>query len=240
MTLSGTLSRAVRSRTGAYHPVLPQRSQDRESVPLRQHDVEHDEIVGRAPEGQVQGRRPVRRDVHRIAFLLQPLADEARDLPLVLDDQDPHGLQMAGHARRTRSPRSIVRTRPHRVVRGRRSPYAYPAPIRLAGTEPNDALLETRGAQTARGYPRVHAHTYAATEDTMAGFAEYEAYDALGLADLVRRRQVTPTELLDAAIARVEARNPTINAVVLPLYDYARKAIADGLPDGPFRACRIS
>ena len=69
----------------------------------------------------------------------------------------------------------------------------------------------------------------------MAGFADYEAYDALGLADLVRRRKVTPTELLDAAIERVEARNPTINAVVLPLYDYARKAIADGLPDGPFR-----
>ena len=69
----------------------------------------------------------------------------------------------------------------------------------------------------------------------MAGFADYEAYDALGLADLVRRRKVTPEALLDAAIARVEARNPTINAVVLPLYDHARKAIADGLPDGPLR-----
>src|SRR5499426_2626444 len=69
----------------------------------------------------------------------------------------------------------------------------------------------------------------------MAGFADYESYDALGLADLVRRGKVTPTELLDAAIARAEARNPTVNAIVLPLYDYARQAIADGLPDGPFR-----
>ena len=69
----------------------------------------------------------------------------------------------------------------------------------------------------------------------MVGFADYESYDAVGLADLVRRRKVTPTELLDAAITRVEARNPTVNAVVLPLYDYARKAIADGLPDGPLR-----
>jgi amidase len=68
----------------------------------------------------------------------------------------------------------------------------------------------------------------------MAGFADYEAYDGLGLADLVRRRQVTPPALLDAAIARVEARNPAVNAVVLPLYDYARKAIAEGLPDGPY------
>ena len=69
----------------------------------------------------------------------------------------------------------------------------------------------------------------------MTGFADYETYDALGLADLVRRRLVTPAELLEAAIERVEARNPVVNAVVLRLYDYGRKAIADGLPDGPFR-----
>jgi amidase len=36
----------------------------------------------------------------------------------------------------------------------------------------------------------------------MSGFAEYEHYDALGLADMVRRRQVTADELLDAAIVR--------------------------------------
>ena len=69
----------------------------------------------------------------------------------------------------------------------------------------------------------------------MPGFADYEAYDGLGLADLVRRGKVSPTDLLDAAIARVEARNPVVNGVVTKLYDYARQAIADGLPDGPFR-----
>ena len=67
----------------------------------------------------------------------------------------------------------------------------------------------------------------------MSGFADYEHYDALGLADLVRRRQVTADELLDAAIVRVEARNPSVNAVVMKLYDYGRQAIAAGLPDGP-------
>lgn len=66
-------------------------------------------------------------------------------------------------------------------------------------------------------------------------FADYEQYDALGLADLVRRNLVTPAELLAAAIDRVEARNPTVNAVIMPLYHLARKAIADGLPDGPLR-----
>jgi Asp-tRNA(Asn)/Glu-tRNA(Gln) amidotransferase A subunit family amidase len=68
----------------------------------------------------------------------------------------------------------------------------------------------------------------------MSRFAEYERYDATGLADLVRRRQISPGELLDAAIERVEARNGAVNAVTMPLYDYGRAAIAGGLPDGPF------
>ena len=67
----------------------------------------------------------------------------------------------------------------------------------------------------------------------MIGFADYERYDALGLAELVRRRDVSPSDLLDAAIERVEARNAAVNAVVMPLYDYGRKAIEDGLPNGP-------
>jgi amidase len=69
----------------------------------------------------------------------------------------------------------------------------------------------------------------------MAGFSEYERYDGLGLAELVKAGHVTPEELLDAAIARVEARNSVVNAVTMPLHDYARRALAAGLPDGPFR-----
>ncbi len=69
----------------------------------------------------------------------------------------------------------------------------------------------------------------------MTAFADYQRYDALGLAELVRRGEVMPQELLEAAIERVEARNGQVNAVVMKLYDYAAKAIAEGLPDGPFR-----
>jgi amidase len=69
----------------------------------------------------------------------------------------------------------------------------------------------------------------------MSGFADYEQYDGLGLADLVRRRKVSPSDLLEGAIERVEGRNPALNAVIMKLYDYGRKAIAEGLPDGPFR-----
>ena len=65
-------------------------------------------------------------------------------------------------------------------------------------------------------------------------FPEYESYDAIGLAALVKKRDVTPGEILEAMIERVELRNPTINAVVIEAYDQARAAIAKGLPDGPF------
>jgi Asp-tRNA(Asn)/Glu-tRNA(Gln) amidotransferase A subunit family amidase len=63
---------------------------------------------------------------------------------------------------------------------------------------------------------------------------EYEQYDGLGLAALVRTGAVHPEELLEAAIVRIEATNPTLNAVVMPMFDAARASIRAGLPPGPF------
>jgi amidase/6-aminohexanoate-cyclic-dimer hydrolase len=65
-------------------------------------------------------------------------------------------------------------------------------------------------------------------------FKEYGDYDAVGLADLVRSKQVSATELLDEAIARTAKVDPQINAVVVKHYDYARRQIENGLPNGPF------
>ena len=62
----------------------------------------------------------------------------------------------------------------------------------------------------------------------------YDDNDALGLAELVRTRQVSASELLDEALERVATRNPRINAVVSMFEARARAAIAAGLPDGPF------
>ncbi len=67
-----------------------------------------------------------------------------------------------------------------------------------------------------------------------AAFSNYLDYDALGLADLVRTKQVSPTELLDATIERIEKFNPKLNAVVTKMYDEARTTIANKTPDGPF------
>src|SRR5579871_6086881 len=59
--------------------------------------------------------------------------------------------------------------------------------------------------------------------------------DATAQAELVRRGDATPTELVEAAIARIERLNPEINAVIHPLFAKARAAAAGPLPDGPFR-----
>ena len=65
---------------------------------------------------------------------------------------------------------------------------------------------------------------------------ELAALDATAQADLVRRRAVTPRELVDAAIARLERLNPQLNAVILPALEQARaRAASPDLPDGPFR-----
>jgi len=64
---------------------------------------------------------------------------------------------------------------------------------------------------------------------------DLDAADATELAGWVAKGDVSPTELLDAALAAVEERNPAVNAVVLIREGVARKAIADGLPPGPFR-----
>jgi amidase/6-aminohexanoate-cyclic-dimer hydrolase len=64
---------------------------------------------------------------------------------------------------------------------------------------------------------------------------EYEACDALALAGCVADGAVTPEKLLETALARMEARNPQLNAIVIPMVELARGALEAGLPAGPFR-----
>jgi amidase len=57
-----------------------------------------------------------------------------------------------------------------------------------------------------------------------APLSDYASHDALSLAALVRNKDVSPLELADAAIARIEQLDPKINAVVVRLFDRARDA----------------
>lgn len=62
---------------------------------------------------------------------------------------------------------------------------------------------------------------------------DYAGRDATDLADLVARREVTPAELLSAAIARSDRLNPALNAIISRFDERARRR-ADGPLTGPF------
>lgn len=64
---------------------------------------------------------------------------------------------------------------------------------------------------------------------------DFAHLDATAQAELVRRGAASPRELVDAAIARIEALNPQLNAVIHERFDAARAAADGPLPDGPFR-----
>jgi Asp-tRNA(Asn)/Glu-tRNA(Gln) amidotransferase A subunit family amidase len=75
----------------------------------------------------------------------------------------------------------------------------------------------------------------AAAHDASSG------YDGIGQAQLVRSKQATALELVDSAIARIEAANPKLNAVVWEMFEHARTPA----PKAPSlrarsRACPIS
>jgi amidase len=64
---------------------------------------------------------------------------------------------------------------------------------------------------------------------------ELARLDATAQAELVARGELTPLELVERAIARIERLDPQLNAVVAPLFDAARAAAAGSLPAGPLR-----
>lgn len=68
----------------------------------------------------------------------------------------------------------------------------------------------------------------------MSHFAEYDDFDATGLAELVAKGEVSAETLLDEAIARRDAVNPQINAVIYRMDELARESLRAGLPKGPF------
>jgi amidase len=72
------------------------------------------------------------------------------------------------------------------------------------------------------------------TSSSSSTFAEYDRYDGLGLAELVRRGEVSARELAITAIERIEALNPRLNAVIHKLYDDGLEAASGARGDGPF------
>jgi amidase len=69
----------------------------------------------------------------------------------------------------------------------------------------------------------------------MGGFEEYDQYDGLGLAELVRKGDVSAVELCEEAVQRIEKVNPKLNAVVTPMFEEGRETAQGELPEGPFK-----
>jgi len=63
---------------------------------------------------------------------------------------------------------------------------------------------------------------------------DYSSHDGIALAAMVRRRDVSPRELVAAAIERIDALNPRLNAVIHKMFDSALKQADAPLGDGPF------
>ena len=68
----------------------------------------------------------------------------------------------------------------------------------------------------------------------MTAFAEYDQFDGTALAKLVKDGKISATELCEEAIRRAENLNPKLNAIITPMYDYARNAAKHSQPDAPF------
>jgi amidase len=62
---------------------------------------------------------------------------------------------------------------------------------------------------------------------------DLSAYDAMGLAELIRAKLITSTEVIEDTIRKIEAINTTLNAVICKTYDRARQAASGALGISP-------
>jgi amidase len=68
----------------------------------------------------------------------------------------------------------------------------------------------------------------------MTEWNELVDMDATAQAELVRKKEVKPIELVEATVERIEKLNSTLNAVVTPMYEQARKQASGSISDGSF------
>jgi amidase len=68
----------------------------------------------------------------------------------------------------------------------------------------------------------------------MSNLEDILGLDATAQAELIRRKEIQPLELVEATIERVEKMNPNLNLVITTLFDEARSAAAANIPGGPF------
>lgn len=68
----------------------------------------------------------------------------------------------------------------------------------------------------------------------MTSFADYDQYDGVGLAKLVKNGDISSLEICEEAIRRIEQLNPKLNAIITGMYDFAREQAKNPKKDAPF------
>ena len=66
-------------------------------------------------------------------------------------------------------------------------------------------------------------------------YSEYRNFDGIGLANLVKNKEVSPLELMEVAIKRANEVNPKINAINFPMFEEGKRLAETDLPDGVFK-----
>jgi Asp-tRNA(Asn)/Glu-tRNA(Gln) amidotransferase A subunit family amidase len=82
-------------------------------------------------------------------------------------------------------------------------------------------------------------HAMGARPALAAPRTELSAYDAMGLAELIRTKKITAAEAVEDVIRKIEAVNPKLNAVINKTYERARQRVKDGVGTGPFAGVPI-
>ncbi|WP_305814066.1 hypothetical protein [Photobacterium leiognathi] len=78
---------------------------------------------------------------------------------------------------------------------------------------------------------------FSPTSNKKQPFDDLLSYDALGLANLIKTKQVSAEELLNIIIKRIDYANPTLNFMTNTAYDRARNSLANFNNDQPYCWC---
>jgi amidase len=111
--------------------------------------------------------------------------------------------------------------------------------VELTGWEAEPESTHRREPGAERPAPQAQERTNESRYRAGLMDTELSRLDATAQAEVVRRGDASPAELVDAAVARVEKLNGELNAVIHPLFDRARRDANGALPSGPFRGVPI-
>ena len=104
-------------------------------------------------------------------------------------------------------------------------------------TKPINPVNRRRFLQTAAALAAVNvmpARAVVGAPQSKSGSDELAGLDALGQAELVRQNKISPLELVEAAIARIEKFDPALNSIVTRTFERGRKQASQPVGSGPF------